>query len=261
MMRLHPRSAAIVLGGALAVAAATPLAAVAQKNSHSGSSGKSSQGNHSAAGRHQNTSSGSGKSAHTTTSTGHHKTGADAKGHSDHSTAAHHAKHRYEHLRKEIHRLEQELRQDHLKHEHAARTRELERLRHEIHRLERELHSDHLKHVQPLQQPTPTSIGTTAAAPQTQHAKFARVAVTLPHANAEVLFNGSKTTASGTYRVFKTGDLSAGKRYTYRVVALWHHNGQQIREERTVHLIAGETAEVHFHRPDHAPGQTRTPDN
>jgi uncharacterized protein (TIGR03000 family) len=254
MMRLHLRSAAVVLGGALAVAAATPLAAVAQKNGHSGSSGKSSQGNH---------SSGSGKSAHATTSTGHHKTGTDTKGHSDHSSAAHHAKHRYEHLRHEIHRLEQELRKEHLKHEHAARTRELERLRHEIHRLERELHPDHLKHIHPLQQPASTSIGTTAAAPQpqaqTQHAKFGRVEVTLPHANAEVLFNGSKTTASGTYRVFRTGDLTPGKRYTYRVVALWNHNGNQIREERTVHLIAGETAEVHFHLPDHSSGENKNP--
>jgi uncharacterized protein (TIGR03000 family) len=271
MMRFHPCSAAVVLGSALAVAAATPLAAVAQKNGHSSSSGKSSQGHQPAAGRHQNTSSGSGsgKSAHATTSTGHSKTGAGSKAHSGHPTAEHHAKHKLDHVRQEIHRLERELRNEHLKHLHAAHTRELERLRHEVHRLERELRTDHLKHDhdRPAQQhtpsqgtPAPQSNGTAAAAPHqqwhTHHGNYGRVEVSLPYANAAVLINGAKTTASGTHRVFKTPDLTHGKRYTYRVVALWHHDGKEIREERTVHLTAGSTAQVHFHRPHHAQGQT-----
>src|SRR5262245_61434093 len=77
MMRFHPRSAAVILGSALAVAAASPLAAVAQKGGHSGSSGKSSQGHHPSG-------SGSGKSAHATTSTHHPKTAAGSKAHSGH---------------------------------------------------------------------------------------------------------------------------------------------------------------------------------
>jgi uncharacterized protein (TIGR03000 family) len=264
MMRFHPRSAAVVLGSALAVAAASPLAAVAQKGGHSGSSGKSSQGHHSSG-------SGSGKS-HATTSTGHPKTGAGTKAHSGHHPTDHHAKHKLDYLRQEIHRLERELRQEHLKHLHAAHARELERLRHEVHRLERELHTDPLKnHPNPPPQPTtstkapaqgtpsaPQTSGTTATNQESHshHRKYGRVEVSLPHANAVVLINGSKTTSAGTHRVFKTPNLAQGQSYTYRVVAMWHHDGKEIREERTVHLTAGGTAHVHFHRPHHAQGQT-----
>jgi uncharacterized protein (TIGR03000 family) len=249
MMRFHPRSAAVVLGSALAVAAATPLAAVAQKGGHSGSSGKSSQGHH---------ASGSGKSAHATTH--HPKTGAGTNTHSGHHPADHHAKHKLDHLRNEIHRLERELRNQNLKHLHESHARELERLRHEMHRLERDLQRDHLK-FDPDRPPQPTTSTKAPAqgtllAPQAQHRKYGRVEVTLPHANASVLINGAKTTATGTHRVFKTPDLAQGQSYTYRVVAMWHHDGKEVREERTVQLTSGGTAEVHFHRPQHTQGQT-----
>jgi uncharacterized protein (TIGR03000 family) len=296
MMRFHPRSAAIVLGGALAMAAATSAPALAQKHtnnsSHPTTSGQkgSSQhgtpahGHNAAKSQQQGKSSNSASSSHGTTSTGLPKNPSGSKGSSGSPPAAsgsghkgtstghpggagksaqqiheHHARHELErkrdHLRREVERLEREFHRDRLKAEHHAkheRERQLERLRKDIERLERDLRKHPLNHDHdrsPQQNASPQ-------VSHSHHAKYARVEVSLPHADAVVLFNGSKTTASGTHRVFKTPELSQGKRYTYRVVAMWHHSGTQIREERTVHVTAGATAHVHFHHQHHAPGQT-----
>jgi uncharacterized protein (TIGR03000 family) len=106
---------------------------------------------------------------------------------------------------------------------------------------------------------SPGGMTTTSTRKHHHTAQKARVEVTLPHANAQVTLNGAQTQSTGRHRVYTTPTLQSGKHYSYRVVATWNHNGQQVRAERTVRLTAGTTAHLHFHGGQNSSGQAGQP--
>lgn len=78
----------------------------------------------------------------------------------------------------------------------------------------------------------------------------ATVQVLLPAADAEVWFNGHKTSKVGTNRTFRTPELQPGKKYHYRIKAVWKRDGQPTADERRVEVAAGRTVVVDFTKPD-----------
>lgn len=74
----------------------------------------------------------------------------------------------------------------------------------------------------------------------------ATVRVIVPVADAEVSFNGQPMTATGTTRTYRTPELEVGKRYHYRLTAVWRKDGREIRTERRIDVMAGRTTIVDF---------------
>jgi uncharacterized protein (TIGR03000 family) len=66
---------------------------------------------------------------------------------------------------------------------------------------------------------------------------------------AQLLFDDSPTTQTGSDRMFTTGALDPSKRYSYQITARWTENGQERHEMRNVPIIPGQTANVDFTRP------------
>jgi len=69
-------------------------------------------------------------------------------------------------------------------------------------------------------------------------------------ADAQVWFDGRKTTQAGTERVFTSPPLPPGKRYTYRVRVLWTDDrGKAHDETRALHVRADDWFLIDFTRP------------
>ena len=77
----------------------------------------------------------------------------------------------------------------------------------------------------------------------------ARVQVVVPEADAQVLFDGNKTTSTGRIRQFDPGPLERGYNYSYRVSATWTENGKSVTEVRVVPVIPGRLSVADFTRP------------
>jgi len=75
----------------------------------------------------------------------------------------------------------------------------------------------------------------------------ARVNVRVP-ANAEVMFEGAKTTQTGSSRQFVSPPLTPGGNYTYDIQARWMENGRQVSRTRHVPVQAGQVVRVDFLR-------------
>jgi uncharacterized protein (TIGR03000 family) len=73
----------------------------------------------------------------------------------------------------------------------------------------------------------------------------AHIRITLP-ANAEVRFEGDKTTQTGANRLFVSPPLKAGHNYIYEVKAQWKENGQEVTRDRRITVRAGEVVNVPF---------------
>jgi uncharacterized protein (TIGR03000 family) len=73
----------------------------------------------------------------------------------------------------------------------------------------------------------------------------ASVAIRVP-ADAEVWFNGYRTTQTGTERTFTTPLLDKGEDYYYDVRARWTENGKSVVRERRVLVRAGMRAQADF---------------
>jgi uncharacterized protein (TIGR03000 family) len=73
----------------------------------------------------------------------------------------------------------------------------------------------------------------------------ASIEVTVPAGNAEVWFQGAKTTRTGTVREFVSPPLEPGS-YTYTIRARWMSNGEQVERTRTVQVQPGENYRVNF---------------
>jgi uncharacterized protein (TIGR03000 family) len=71
------------------------------------------------------------------------------------------------------------------------------------------------------------------------------VEVNVP-ADAEVWFDGSKTSQSGTGRVFRSPSLRPGTDYLYLVRAKWNDGGREIEQVQTISVHAGERVRVAF---------------
>ena len=77
------------------------------------------------------------------------------------------------------------------------------------------------------------------------------IRVILPDPNAELLFNGVKTSEIGRERTFARNTHEAGDRNSYRYTASasWTQGGQQMTDARTVVARPGEIVVVDFTQP------------
>jgi uncharacterized protein (TIGR03000 family) len=94
--------------------------------------------------------------------------------------------------------------------------------------------------------PAPAS-GYQALYPSTATVKpdnAATISVKVP-ADAQVTFNGTPTTSTGTFRQFESPPLAAGK-YAYDVQARWHENGKEVIQTRQIIVAPGAHVEVDF---------------
>ncbi len=73
----------------------------------------------------------------------------------------------------------------------------------------------------------------------------ATITIVVP-VNAVVLFNGSRTTQTGTERVFTTPALEKGMKFHYNVLASWNVKGMAVERTRRVPVTAGARVRVSF---------------
>jgi uncharacterized protein (TIGR03000 family) len=71
------------------------------------------------------------------------------------------------------------------------------------------------------------------------------IAVRVP-ANAELWFDGHKTSQSGQVRQFETPTLDPAQEYTYEVHARWTENGHDVDRNRRLSVHAGDRLGVNF---------------
>jgi uncharacterized protein (TIGR03000 family) len=83
----------------------------------------------------------------------------------------------------------------------------------------------------------------------------AHVTVTVP-AGAQLWFDGTPTTSTGSVREFNSPPLTPGHRYSYEVQARWNENGKEVTQTQKVQVGAGTHAQVDFPVPAKAVGQT-----
>lgn len=76
----------------------------------------------------------------------------------------------------------------------------------------------------------------------------ATLRVTLPDPQATVIFDGYKTTSTGSERYFHTPDLTPGGTYQYHLQVSWMQDGQKMTQEKTVQVTPGQTTDVVFDR-------------
>ena len=88
--------------------------------------------------------------------------------------------------------------------------------------------------------------------------KTAHVTARLP-ADAEIWFNGAKTTLTGAVREFHTPPLTPNSQYTYEVRARWLENGHEVTQTQKIFVSAGAHVHVDFPVPTAALGQARMP--
>jgi uncharacterized protein (TIGR03000 family) len=72
------------------------------------------------------------------------------------------------------------------------------------------------------------------------------VKVHVPDPNAEIWFEGSKTSQHGTVREFQSPPLDPGRQYTYTVRARWMENGREVDRSRAVQVQGGQQVHVDF---------------
>jgi uncharacterized protein (TIGR03000 family) len=68
-------------------------------------------------------------------------------------------------------------------------------------------------------------------------------------ANAEIWFEGVKTSQTGDFRVFESPELKPGVDYNYEVRARWVENGQTVEKTRNLTVRAGDQIAVNFMPP------------
>jgi uncharacterized protein (TIGR03000 family) len=91
--------------------------------------------------------------------------------------------------------------------------------------------------------PYPSAAATLEAVAQLD--PTAHIAMRVP-ANAEVWFEGDRTTSTGEYRTFRTPPLTPGRRYTYEVRARWEENGRPVTHTQKVPVTAGADVTIDF---------------
>jgi uncharacterized protein (TIGR03000 family) len=82
----------------------------------------------------------------------------------------------------------------------------------------------------------------------TEKGRESKIHVMLPTEEAKLYFDGTLTKATGKDRKFSSPALEDGKRYSYKVVAVWVENGREVSHETKVIFKAGEDVAVDFRR-------------
>ncbi len=72
------------------------------------------------------------------------------------------------------------------------------------------------------------------------------LSVKVPQPTAEVFVDGTKTSQTGTDRIFESPPLEAGKPFKYTVMARWVERGQVVESSREVTGTPGEVVRVDF---------------
>jgi len=68
-------------------------------------------------------------------------------------------------------------------------------------------------------------------------------------ANAELWFEGSKTSQDGPFRVFESVPLKPGVDYSYEIRARWTENGKEFDQTRKLTVRAGDHVAINFTPP------------
>jgi uncharacterized protein (TIGR03000 family) len=90
--------------------------------------------------------------------------------------------------------------------------------------------------------------GPTVKTTKTEKGKESKIRVILPTDEAKLFFDDTQTKATGKERSFRSPALADGKRYTYKVVAMWVENGREVTHETKISFYAGEDVAVDFRR-------------
>ena len=77
---------------------------------------------------------------------------------------------------------------------------------------------------------------------------IATIRVILPDPQATVVFDGRKTSSTGSERVYNTPDLTPGGSYEYQLQVSWMQDGKQVTQQRSVAVTPGKTTDVVFSR-------------
>jgi uncharacterized protein (TIGR03000 family) len=91
------------------------------------------------------------------------------------------------------------------------------------------------------------SYGSTAGTAADPNA--ARIEVRVPE-NAQLWFEGEKTSQTGRERFFVSPPLTPGKNYTYDVKVQWQENGRDVTKTKQIRVRAGGSQTVEFGRTD-----------
>jgi uncharacterized protein (TIGR03000 family) len=83
---------------------------------------------------------------------------------------------------------------------------------------------------------------------KTEKGRESKIRVYLPTTEAKLYFDDTLTKASGKERDFRSPALENGKRYSYKIVALWIENGREVTHETKIIFQAGEDVAVDFRR-------------
>jgi uncharacterized protein (TIGR03000 family) len=78
-----------------------------------------------------------------------------------------------------------------------------------------------------------------------QPATRAKITVSVP-ADAEIWFNGTRMTSTGSVREYQSPPLTPGSQYTYKVRARWNENGHEVTQTQQVKVTAGAHVSVKF---------------
>jgi uncharacterized protein (TIGR03000 family) len=76
----------------------------------------------------------------------------------------------------------------------------------------------------------------------------AHVTVNVPE-DAQLWFNGTLTTSTGTVRQFDSPPFTPGYRYSYKVQARWEENGKEVTQTQRVEVAPGANVSVTFPVP------------
>jgi uncharacterized protein (TIGR03000 family) len=68
--------------------------------------------------------------------------------------------------------------------------------------------------------------------------------------DAQLWFEGQKTSQSGDERSFQSPPIDQGQTYTYVIRARWTENGNDVEQTRKVHVKAGDRVKIDFTKPE-----------
>jgi uncharacterized protein (TIGR03000 family) len=83
---------------------------------------------------------------------------------------------------------------------------------------------------------------------KTEKGRESKIRVLVPTPETRIYCDDKLTKATGTDRSFRSPALEEGKRYTYRIVAIWVESGKEVNHETKLVFRAGEDVLIDFRR-------------